>query len=80
MMYDFIFFDMNQNIIKGTDAINEIRKIESENGIHTKIIGIQNNNTGKNFLGNKINKMINKNIFDEIIPKSMKDFIELIYK
>ena len=80
MMYDFIFFDMNQNIIKGTDAINEIRKIESENGIHTKIIGIQNNNTGKNFLGNKINKMINKNLFDEIIPKSMKDFIELIYK
>ena len=82
MLYDFIFFDVNQNIIKGFKAIEEIRKIENENNIHTKIIGIQNNANGKNNLGNNnINMNANyKNLFDEIIPKSMKDFIELIYK
>ena len=81
MLYDFIVFDVNQNIIKGPEAINEIRKIEKENNLHTKIIGIQNG-IGKNNIGNN-NMNINnnyKNLFDGIIPKSMKDFIELIYK
>ena len=78
MLYDFIFYDVNQNIMKGFDSLEKIRKIEEENNIHTKIIGIQN-------LGSKINDNINNNyndkkLFDEIIPKSMKDFIELIYK
>ena len=80
MLYDFIFYDVNQNIVKGLDALEKIRKIEEESGIHTKIIGIQN-------LGNKNDSNINinnnysdKKIFDEVIPKSMKDFIELIYK
>ena len=77
MMYDFIFVDVTQNIIKGYDALNEIRKIENENQIHTKIIGIQNFSGSKNFSGNT--KFIDKQLFDEIIPKSMKDFIELIY-
>ena len=80
MLYDFIFYDVNQNIVKGLDALEKIRKIEEESGIHTKIIGIQN-------LGNKNDSNINinnnysdKKLFDEIIPKAMKDFIELIYK
>jgi hypothetical protein len=77
MIYDFIFVDVSQNIIKGYDALNEIRKIEKENKIHTKIIGIQNFSGNKNFSGNV--KSIDKELFDEIIPKSMKDFIELIY-
>ena len=79
MMYNFIFFDLNQNIIKGFDAIDKIRNIEKEYGIHTKIIGIQNNNNNKNNLGNKTINSSNKELFDEIIPKSMKDFIELIF-
>ena len=79
MMYNFIFFDLNQNIIKGYDAIDKIRNIEKEYGIHTKIIGVQNNNNIKNNLGNKNINNINKKLFDEIIPKSMKDFIELIF-
>ena len=82
MLYDFIFYDVNQNITKGLDAINKIRKIEEENNVHTKIIGIQNfgnkNNTNSN--ENSNNDYKDKNLFDEIIPKSMKDFIELIYK
>ena len=86
MLYDFIFIDVNQNIIKANEALFEIRKIEKENNIHTKIIGIQNINQ-KNFGGNQNNNDFNninnnkyKNLLDEIIPKSMKDFIEIIYK
>ena len=86
MLYDFIFIDVNQNIIKAYEALFEIRKIEKENNIHTKIIGIQNINQ-KNFGGNQNNNDFNiinnnkyKNLLDEIIPKSMKDFIEIIYK
>ena len=78
MMYDFIFVDVTQNIIKGYDAINEIRKIENENQIHTKIIGIQNFSGSKNYTGNN-KKYLDKQLLDEIIPKSMKEFIELIY-
>ena len=78
MMYDFIFVDVTQNIIKGYDAINEIRKIEKENQIHTKIIGIQNFSGSKNYTGNN-KKYLDKQLLDEIIPKSMKEFIELIY-
>ena len=86
MLYDFIFIDVNQNIIKANEALFEIRKIEKENNIHTKIIGIQNINQ-KNFGGNQnnddnnnINNNKYENLLDEIIPKSMKDFIEIIYK
>ena len=78
MMYDFIFVDVTQNIIKGYDAIDEIRKIENENQIHTKIIGIQNFSGSKNYTGNN-KKYLDKQLLDEIIPKSMKEFIELIY-
>ena len=77
MMYDFIFVNVTQSIIKGYDAISEIRQIEKENQIHTKIIGIQNFSGSKNYSGN--NKYFDNKLLDEIIPKSMKDFIELIY-
>ena len=70
MLYDYILVDVNQNLLKGTiDAINEIKTLEKDNGIHTKIIGIQSSNK----------KVSNPELYDQIIPKSMKDFIKLIY-
>ena len=69
MLYDYILVDVNQNLLKGTiDAINEIKTLEKDNGIHTKIIGIQSSNK----------KVSNPELYDQIIPKSMKDFIKLI--
>ena len=71
MLYDFIFYDVNQNIIKGNEALYEIRKIENENNIHTKIIGIQNINQ-KNFGGNQNNDENNNINNNKYAPKSMQ--------
>ena len=75
MQFDFIFIDICQNSLKGYDALVKIREIENKNGIHTKIIGIQNKKNEKTM----INKKMNLELFDKVIDKSIKEFNELIY-
>ncbi len=75
MMFDFIFIDICQSSLKGYDALVTIRENENKNGIHTKIVGIQNKKNDKNM----INKKMNIELFDKVIEKSIKDFNELIY-
>jgi CheY-like chemotaxis protein len=75
MQFDFIFIDICQNSLKGYDALIKIREIENKNGIHTKIIGIQNKKNEKAM----INKKMNLELFDKVIDKSIKEFNELIY-
>ena len=74
-MFDFIFIDICQSSLKGYDALVTIRENENKNGIHTKIVGIQNKKNDKNM----INKKMNIELFDKVIEKSIKDFNELIY-
>ena len=75
MLFDFIFIDICQNSLKGYDALVTIREIENNNGIHTKIVGIQNKKNEKT----TINKKMNLELFDKVIEKSIKEFNELIY-
>ena len=75
MLFDFIFIDICQNSLKGYDALVTIREIENNNGIHTKIVGIQNKKNEKTM----INKKMNLELFDKVIEKSIKEFNELIY-
>ena len=75
MLFDYIFIDICQNSLKGYDALVTIKDIENKNGIHTKIVGIQNKKNDKTM----VNKRMNLDLFDKVIEKSIKDFNELIY-
>ena len=75
MLFDFIFIDICQNSLKGYDALVTIREMENKNGIHTKIVGIQNKKNEKTM----VNKKMNLELFDKVIEKSIKEFNELIY-
>ena len=75
MLFDFIFIDICQNSLKGYDALVSIREMENKNGIHTKLVGIQNKKNDKTM----VNKKMNLELFDKVIEKSIKEFNELIY-
>ena len=75
MMYDFIFIDVCQNSLKGYDALVNIRDLEKKNGLHTKIVGIQNKKNDKTM----INKKMDMDLFYKVIEKSINYFNELIY-